>query len=154
MIDHEPHDKTAAVWPPAITLPLPSLPDPRLCKTARLAKASLLASGAGVACLLGTVATLTLLANLHWDNFNKDPIVHAAYFAGLTCEVAGMTLGLFGKSTKTGKAGLFLSFGILCAMAVYTLAAHQAFSDSHGNSGWIWDANEGDRGNCGCDNLL
>ena len=47
MPDPKPLDKIAAVWPPAITLPVPPSPNPRLCKTARLAKASLWAAGAG-----------------------------------------------------------------------------------------------------------
>ena len=41
MPDHEPPDKTAAVWPPAIILPLSVPPDPWFRKTTSLAKASL-----------------------------------------------------------------------------------------------------------------
>ena len=153
----ESHDNLAAVWPPAITLSSSIPPDHRPRKTARLAKASLWAAGAGVACWVGTYAFIMVLEVIYQNRPNMpdvDPLVHTAYFAGLACEVAGISLGLFGRNTKTGKVGLFLSLVILSAMVVFTLTIHQGYMDGSGHGGWIWDKNEGDNGNCGCDNRL
>ena len=118
MPNPEPPDKTAAVWPPAIVLPLPVPPDPRLRKTARLAKASLWAASAGVACWVGTVAVFTLLSYMHLDNPNQDPIVYAALFLGPAFEIVGIGAGLLGKSMMVGRIGLALSLGTLCLMIV------------------------------------
>ena len=148
MIDHEPYDEAAAIWPPAISLPLSVQPKAVLGKTARLGKASLWTAGVGIACWLGIVAVLTLLVNLHQAVYNQDAWVHTAYFLGLACEVTGIGLGILGRSIKVGKVGLVLSACVLCLMVLFTLAAHQA-SES---GGWIWNANEGDNGDCGCDN--
>ena len=153
MTDPQLSERTEGTWPPAITRLNPALPTPAHRKASWAGRASLWVSSAGVACWLITVAVLSLLANfllniLKLDTWVLDTWIHAAYFTGLACEMAGIGLGTLGRAVKAGRIGVFLSLGILCLMVFFTLAAHQV------TGGWIWDPDEGQYSNCGCDDSL
>ena len=153
MTDPDPPGQPPSTWPPAITVPIPVLPDPKHRCAARLGKASLWAAGAGVACwgAAGAAFAAAPFFVFHRIVISEDAWVHTGYFAGLACEAAGIGLGIFGRRVKAGRAGLGLSFCVLCAMVSFTLVLHQGYSDSHGRGGWIWDPNEGDNSICDCD---
>lgn len=151
MTNPEPPDQTSAVWPPAIALPSPVLPDFRYRKTAYLAKASLWAIGAGVVCYGGIAVALSILAamsRINADEYNPvhylNVFIHVSYAAGLVCNVSAIMLGLLGRGVKAGRIGLALSIGALCLTTAWTLINH------HKTGAWIWSATVGDDGSCGC----
>ncbi len=151
MPNPEPPDKTAAVWPPAIILPLPVPPDPRLRKTTSLAKASLWAASAGAACYGGIIAALLILAamsRINADMYDQvhflNVFIHASYAVGLACNVSAIGPGFLSRGMRAGRTGLALSLGDLCLMGVWTLWSH------HENNGWVWSTTVGDDGSCGC----
>ncbi|MGI4787427.1 MAG: hypothetical protein ACRYFS_01110 [Janthinobacterium lividum] len=148
MPKHGTQNQDAVVWPPAVLLPNVIQPDPVLVKAARTGKYSLWASGAGVGCWLFTWIGVMILAFVSKIILNADAPIHTAYFTGLACEIFGLWLGVLSRKAKAGKIGAALSIGVLCLMVVLTIVNHQA----NGNVGWIWNANEGDDLNCGCDN--
>ena len=144
----ESSDKTAAVWPPAITLPIPVPPDPRLRKTARLAKASLWAAGAGIlfwACVSAALIQTIAFGTIWFGDNIESTLTNTAYALGFVCELSGMVFGFASSKTKRGRLGTWLSIGLLCSGIVLTFIIH------HTAGNWIWDAlRQFDDSNCGC----